>query len=292
EGKELKVRPPAYQADGVQGKQYAVQVLTVPQSRLRHAVEVVKMLLADGQYAYLYRRDFGGKSWYRIRAGFFATPDEAQATGEYILAHYADRKLFKEFWVTVPSQRELRGDLIEYGAQQVKPWVVELPERDNQGKALEDLRALSTEADFAYISQRQDKATSKFAYRTRVGFFNSEKRAQDFIAARKASIAVLGEGKPVKLDGFEETLPGQNLRLGKPVPGEPYTEPPIDHNAAKMTAPAGEAKPAAKAEALKPAAKAEAPAAKKAAAPAKSAAPAATKGSSGVAPFERSAQPQ
>jgi hypothetical protein len=240
EGKELKVRSPGYNPDGVTGKHYAVQVLTVPQSRLKYATEVVKSLLSDGQYAYLYRRDFGGKSWYRIRAGFFATPEEAQEAGEYILARHADKKMFKEYWVTLPSQRELRGELIEFGAQQVKPWVVELPERDTQGKALEDLRALSTETDFVYISQRKDKDSGKFAYRTRIGFFGSEKTAQDFIAKKKGGIALVAEGKARKVETFEETLPGQNLRLGKPVPGEPYTEPPPNHDkptGAKVTAP-------------------------------------------------------
>lgn len=229
EGKVLTVRPPAYSPDGVTGKQYAVQVLTVPDTRLRHAVEVVKTLLADGQYAYLYRRDFGGKSWYRIRAGFFATAEEAAEAGETILARYADRKLFKEYWVTVPSQRERRGELIDYGAQRVKPWVVELPERETQGKALEDLRAISAQADFAYISQRKDEASGKYAYRTRVGFFGSETGAKDFIAKHGGRIPLLADAKAVNVTGFEEALPGQNFKLGKPVPGVPYTEPPPDY---------------------------------------------------------------
>jgi hypothetical protein len=128
---------------------------------------------------------------------------------------------------------------------------VELPERETQNKALEDLRALSTEAEFAYISQRRVKDGNSFAYRTRVGFFGTEKKAGEFIAKKKAAgLALMGDSKAVKIDTFEETLPGQNLRLGKPVPGEPYTEPPVNHDksaSAKVSAPtAAESKGATK----------------------------------------------
>lgn len=257
DGKELKVRPPSTTAQGAAEKQYAVQVLTVSENRLQYATTVVKILLADGQYAYLYRRDFGGKSWYRIRAGFFPTQEQARQAGEAILAKYADQKLFKEFWVTLPSHRELRGELIDFGAQQVKPWVVQLPDRDSHAKALEDLRQLSPESEFVYISQRRDKDSGKFIYRTRVGFFTDEQTAQGFITRKTGAAPLLADAKAVKVESFEEALPGQNLKLGKSAPGEPYTDPPADSStpaggksagsvpdekSAAMPAPAGAAK--------------------------------------------------
>ncbi len=241
EGKELKVRPPTHTAQGAADKQYAVQVLTVPETRLQYATDVVKTLLADGQYAYLYRRDFGGKSWYRIRAGFFPTQEQARQAGEAIVAKYADQKLFKEFWVMLPSHRELRGELIDFGAQQVKPWVAQLPDRDSHAKALEDLRLLSPESDFVYISQRRDKDSGKFVYRTRVGFFTDEQKAKEFIARKTGTLPLLAEAKAVKVETFEEALPGQNLKLGKPAQGE-TAEPPPESKSAAMPAPAGPAK--------------------------------------------------
>jgi hypothetical protein len=294
EGKVLTVRPPGHSPDGVSGKQYAVQVLTVPGTRLRYATEVVKTLLADGQYAYLYRRDFAGKSWYRIRAGFFATPEEAAEAGETILARYADRNLFKEYWVTVPSQRERRGELMDFGAQRVKPWVVELPERETQGKALEDLRALSLEADFAYISQRKDETHGKYAYRTRVGFFESEAGAKDFIVKHGGRIPLLTGAKAVNVTGFEEALPGQNFKLGKPVPGEPYTEPPPDYRKPVTTKtgppPVAEQKPDGRAKQAQPPSPRAGASAGKDAPERKSVSPAAQ--GSGTAPFEQPAAPK
>ncbi len=241
EGKELKVRPPNSTAQGAAEKQYAVQVLTVPENRLPYATGVVKTLLADGQYAYLYRRDFGGKSWYRIRAGFFPSQEQARQAGEAILAKYADKKLFKEYWVMLPSHRELRGELIDFGAQQVKPWVAQLPDRGTHEKSLEDLRALSPETEFVYISQRKDKDSGKFIYRTRVGFFTDEQKAQAFIAQKSGTVPVLADAKAVKVENFEEALPGQNLKLGKPEPGAAPAAAP-DAKSAAMPAPAGAAK--------------------------------------------------
>jgi hypothetical protein len=244
EGKELKVRPPTTAVDGAVGQQYAVQVLTVSEKNLKYATELVKTLLGDGQYAYLYRRDFGGKSWYRIRAGFFPDREQARQAGEAIVSKYADKKLFKEYWVTLPSQRELRGELIDFGAQRVKPWVVQLPERDTHAKALEDLRGLSPESEFIYISQRKDPEGTKYTYRTRVGFFASEDAAQAFIKQKSGNIALLGEAKVVKVENFEETLPGQHLKLGKPGAGEAAAPP--EPKARAVSSPAPAAKAAAK----------------------------------------------
>ena len=132
--------------------------------------------------------------------------------------------------------------MIDFGAQQVKPWVVQLPERDSHGKALEDLRVLSPESDFVYISQRRDKDSGKFAYRTRVGFFTDEQKANDFIAQKSGPLPLLGEAQAVKLENFEEALPGQNLKLSKPAKGESAEAPAESKSAAAMPGAASPAK--------------------------------------------------
>ena len=225
EGQELKVKgdpspaPPG--AEGPAGRLYAVQVLTVPDTRLERAVSLVRMLMTDGQFAYLYRKEADGKRWFRIRVGFYRSAEEAKRAGEALLARYGDRKVFKEFWVMLPSELELKGGHLDYGVQQARPWVVELPQRGTHRESLEDLRKVSAASEFVYIAQKRDGAATPphYIYRTRIGFFSSEDEVRAFIAAQKDAAPLLGEGQAVKLESFEEALPGQNLRLGKPAQG-------------------------------------------------------------------------
>jgi LysM repeat protein len=225
EGQQLKVKrdsPPTLpDGQGSPDRRFAVQVLTVPDTGLERAVGLVRMLLADGQYAYLYRKEDEGKRWFRIRVGFFRSEDEARQAGQALLARYAERKVFKEFWVMRPSELELKGGHLDYGVQQAKPWVVELPQRGTHHQALEDLRTVSSASDFVYIAQKRDGTSqpAPYVYRTRIGFFASEAEAQDFIASHKAAAPLLGEGQAAQVERFEEALPGQNLRLGKPTQG-------------------------------------------------------------------------
>jgi hypothetical protein len=235
-GQQLTVKTdgsPGYPgAAAPSGKLYAVQVLTVPDRRLGRAVGIVRRLLADGHFAYLYRHEADGKRFYRIRVGFYASPEDAMRAGEDIVAKYQPQKLFKDYWVTRPSDVELQGGQMDYGVQETRPWVVELPERGSHHEALEDLRKIAAASDFAYIAQKRagsarserlhgepEESAVRYVYRTRIGFFASESQARAFIAAHKGSAAVLEQGAPVRLDNFQEALPGQNLRLSKPAQG-------------------------------------------------------------------------
>ncbi len=223
EGKVLKVRrnpPPAAAGNAGTQKietQYAVQLIALPESRLKQSTELVKMLLANGQYAYLYLQELDGKRFYRIRAGFFSSEQDAEIAGEELTRRYADHKIFKDYWVVIPSQRELRGEKIDFGAQQSKPWVVELPERQSQGDALDDLRKVARQSEFSYIAQKKDGAAqpAHYLYRIRIGFFGTEEAAQQFIQQKQAKELLLGQAHAVKLENFNELLPGQNLKLSE-----------------------------------------------------------------------------
>ena len=224
-GQQLTVKPdvsPYYPGAALpSGKLYAVQVLTVPDRRLERAVKIVHRLLADGHFAYLYLREADGKRWYRIRVGFFASPEDATLAGEDIVTQYLSQKLFKDFWVMRPSGLELQGGHLDYGAQQGRPWVVELPERGSHHEALQDLRKIAAASEFAYIAQKRASGTdpARWVYRTRIGFFPTESQAQAFIAAHKGSVTVLEQGSPARVDNFQEELPGQNFRLRRPKQG-------------------------------------------------------------------------
>jgi hypothetical protein len=225
EGKELKIKgdpsPELPDGRGPTEPLYAVQVLTVPDTRLERAVGLVRMLMTDGQFAYLYRKEADGKRWFRIRVGFYRSVDEAKQAGEALLTRYGERKVFKEFWVMRPSELELKGGHLDYGVQQARPWVVELPQRGTHRESLADLRKVSAASEFVYIAQKRDGSATppRYIYRTRIGFFSSEAEARDFIAAHKEAAPLLGDGQVVKVETFEEALPGQNLRLGKPAQG-------------------------------------------------------------------------
>jgi hypothetical protein len=196
-------------------------MLTVPDTRLERAMRIVHQLIADGHFAYLYRKEADGKRFYRIRVGFYPTPEYAMQAGESILAKYAAQKVFKEYWVMRPSDLELQGGHLDYGMQEARPWVVELPQRDSHHDALEDLRKVASASEFAYIAQKRDGSSTpaRYIYRTRIGFFASEGQAKDFIAAHKGTADVLSQGEPVRVKNLQEALPGQNMRLGKPAQG-------------------------------------------------------------------------
>ncbi len=220
EGQELKVKGDASTAlpDGqaTPDRQYAVQMLTVPESRIERAMRIVRMLIADGHFAYLYRHEADGKRFFRIRVGFYKTEDEAKQAGQALVGRYA--KLFTEYWAMRPSDVELKGGHLDFGVQQARPWVVELPQRSSHHDALEDLRKVTDASEFAYIAQKRDTAATPahYVYRTRIGFFASEAEARKFVDAHKGAAPLLGEGQAVQVDNFQEALPGQNLKMAKP----------------------------------------------------------------------------
>lgn len=219
EGQELRVKGDASTAlpDGPSkpDRQFAVQMLTVPDDRIERAVRIVRLLITDGQFAYLYRHEADGKRFFRIRVGFYRTEDEAKQAGEALVARYG--KLFKEYWAMRPSDVELKGGHLDFGVQQARPWVVELPQRDSHKQALDDLRQVVGASEFAYIAQKRDGAASpaRYLYRTRIGFFASEADARTFVAAHRGAAPLLGDGRPVQVDNFTEAFPGQNMKMGK-----------------------------------------------------------------------------
>jgi len=196
-------------------KKYAVQLVSLEEHQLDRGLEIVKALLADGRYAYLYRTRVKGKAWYRIRSGFFTTKAEAEQAGDAIRERFAKRRYFSDpYWVMLPSDRELRGELLQFGAQRAKPWVIELRNRPSRQMALEDLRKVSDLGTFAYISRRpQDRARSE-VFRTRVGFFATREEATAVYARARREIELNWDNTGVaELQNFAELLPGQHVRL-------------------------------------------------------------------------------
>jgi hypothetical protein len=219
-GEELTVRarPPAAQ-EGAIKKKFAIQLMTLPAKQMGKALDLVKTLLRDGYYGYLYRIEDQGRVAYRIRVGFFETDQQANEVAQQILAKYQERPDSpRQYWVMVPSDRELRGELLDFGAQRAKPWVIELPMLGTQGEALEEMRSASGLGDFVYIAQGRGNNNARFVYRTRIGFFQSAQEAETVMARHKDRLPQLAEGRVVELSNFNEILPGQNFRLRKPKP--------------------------------------------------------------------------
>jgi hypothetical protein len=179
-------------------------------------MRIVRQLMTDGHFAYLYRHEADGKRFFRIRVGFYKTEDEAKQAGQALLGRYS--KVFKEYWAMRPSEVELKGGHLDFGVQQARPWVVELPQRGSHHDALEDLRKVTAASEFAYIAQKRDAAATPahYFYRTRIGFFASEADARKFVDDHKGAAPLLSEGQAVQVDNFQEALPGQNLKMGKP----------------------------------------------------------------------------
>ena len=217
-GQELKVRQVKEAPSGPPGpvkKKFALQLLSVPLTQRAYAVEVVKKLLAEGHYAYLYRADVNGNSSYRIRAGFYESEAEAHEAEAGIRARIGEKKLLPEkFWVVVPSDRELRGEMFEYGVQRSRPWVIELPHRESHSAALKDLRKVFPTSDFAYIAQAKDSLSGLFVYSTRIGFFSDQDEAESFIRNRgDAQDGLWRKAKVMTVKSFGESLPGQTVQL-------------------------------------------------------------------------------
>ncbi len=204
-------------AAGPVKKKYAVQLVSLEDTKLEQALKIVKTLIAGGQYAYLYRAEVDGKDWYRIRVGFFETMAQARAAGNTIKARYRKAKLFPDrYWIMIPPEEELRGEVLEFGAQRAKPWVIELRWRPIQKMALEDLRKVSHLGQFVYIAQKRQRGNRSFIYRTRIGFYATRAEAQTARTAAMKQIKLNWAGSGVvELRDFEEILPGQNVRLAE-----------------------------------------------------------------------------
>ncbi|MFH2133217.1 MAG: SPOR domain-containing protein [bacterium] len=176
--------------DRTRKKRYALQLMSLNTDQLDKGVDIVKFLIKDGYHAYLYRTREKIKRpnlkeaqyFYRIRVGFFETEREALGVGEDILEQYGSRRIFpSNYWAVLPSYSELDGELIDFGIQRNKPWLIQLNDNTSRKEAINDLKALASFVDYSYISQKKDEAGG-FRYRTRIGFYETKADAGKILA--------------------------------------------------------------------------------------------------------------
>ncbi len=193
-GKRLIVKPKTASRsktsfDRTRKKRYAVQLMSLDIDQLDRAVNIVKFLIKDGYHAYLYRtrekikipNSAKSQYFYRIRVGFFETEGEALNVGQEIVEN-DERGVFpQDYWAVLPSYSELNGELIDFGIQRNKPWIIQLAEQGSRTEAINDLKSITSVAEFSYISQSQSPE-GEFLYRTRVGFFENQKEAEKVLA--------------------------------------------------------------------------------------------------------------
>ena len=215
QGQRLTVKPDGQPRVEVSGeKKYTFQLASMNERQLKRGLFVVRTLMKDGYYAYLYRHEDKGQVFFRIRSGFYDSEARAKALGAEIKARYAKQNFFPDaLWVVPPSAAEQRGEGLVFGAQLANPWVVELRDRDSHADALSDLHQVAKAGDFAYIWQTQNPLNKRFVYRVRIGFFGSEVAAKKLLEGKSGE--PWGDAKALKVDKFEETLPGQPMVLGE-----------------------------------------------------------------------------
>ncbi|MDH5753206.1 MAG: SPOR domain-containing protein [Deltaproteobacteria bacterium] len=213
EGQELTVSeeqvfPPRLPTEG---KKYSVQLVSLPDNSYRRGVKVASSLISDGYYAYVYRADAGGKSVYRIRSGLYNSEEEARMVADEIRMRYQEHNWFPDApWISVPEEAELLGEMLDFGALLINPWVITVTSRDKHSEALADMKQIKNGGIFAYLSQGRD-TSGRFVYRTRVGYFPSKGEAEKVIADHKGPL--WETAVPEMVIRFEEASPGQLLRL-------------------------------------------------------------------------------
>lgn len=227
-GRKLKIKPRKVEkADLISQKgkkRYALQLMSLELDKMDEAINIVKMLIQDGYYAYLYKtrekiQTRSGKSsqyFYRIRTGFFVTEQEARTAGEEIFNKYRKLNIFPaDYWPVLPSYSELGGELLDFGVQRTKPWIIQLSEYRSRKEAIETLKLITGLADFAYISQRKHKEEG-FEYRVRTGFFEQAVQARkqlDFIQRKLGNI--FKKARVMEIKNLNESLPGQTTPADK-----------------------------------------------------------------------------
>lgn len=214
-GRELKVAPADKNLrDPVVGKKWVIQLAALNEKLLKRAVNVVRLLIKNGHYAYLTRHEADGQVWLRIRSGFFDSKAEAEESAGKILTQFADKKLFPEkAEIYAATKEEKQGGNLVFGAQLTKPWVIELADRETHSATLKDLRKLRGSKKFAYIWQEKNAETRRFVYRVRIGFFASEKSAKAVLKGKTKGI--WENARVSRIKALEETLPGQPHKLGE-----------------------------------------------------------------------------
>lgn len=214
EGQELTVDEPESKPPPLSGeKKFAFQLASMGENGLRRATYVVRVMMKDGYYGYVNSGEKDGQTYYRIRSGFYDSEDQAKSKAEEIRERYAKENYFpSDPWVFPSTNSEMSGEEMVFGAQLSSPWVVELGDKDTHGAALKELRRISKQGRFTYIWQTRTSFSKRFVYRVRIGFFGSQKMAEDMIA--DGSGEMWEDAQPVKVEQMEETLPGQYHRLG------------------------------------------------------------------------------
>lgn len=214
EGQELTVDDPESKPPVLSGeKKFAFQLASMGENGLRRATYVVRVMMKDGYYGYVNRGEKDGQTYYRIRSGFYDSEGQAKSMAEEIRERYSKENFFpSDPWVFPSTNAEMSGEGMVFGAQLSSPWVVELGDKDTHGEALRDLRRISNRGSFSYIWQTRTSFSKRFVYRVRIGFFASQKQAEEMIAGRGGEL--WEDAKPVKVEQMEETLPGQFHRLG------------------------------------------------------------------------------
>ncbi|MCG8339278.1 MAG: SPOR domain-containing protein [Proteobacteria bacterium] len=227
-GKRLVFRPKETDKnktsfDRTRKKRYAVQLMSLDTDQLELAVDIVKFLITDGYHAYLYRtRDkikppsaSKAQYFYRIRVGFFETGQEALNTGEEIAVRYEDKNIFPmDYWAVLPSYSELNGELIDFGIQRNKPFIIQLGQKSSRQDAIQDLKDIASIVDFSYISQKYNPEGG-FLYRIRVGFFETEKEANRALSRIQGATGNRHyNARILEIRHVMETAPGQ--KTGQP----------------------------------------------------------------------------
>lgn len=109
----------------------------------------------------------------------------------------------------LPSYSELNGELIDFGIQRNKPWIIQLGVQNSRQEAISDLKQLTSIVDFSYISQNQDE-NGGFHYRTRVGFFETQNEAQKVLNSIQGKIPnKFANAQLMEIRHVMETAPGQ-----------------------------------------------------------------------------------
>ena len=223
-GKRLIIKPQEREKAGIsfnksRKKKYALQLMSLNLDQLELAIDIVKFLIKDGYYAYLYRtrekirnQSTGTLQYfYRIRVGFFETETEARNIGAEILDRYMEKRIFSDdYWAVLPSYQELSGELIDFGIQRTKPWIIQMSHRSNRADAIDDLKALTSLVEFSYISQKKNQEGG-YQYRVRVGFYETGKEAEVALAKiQTSSQSRFPNSKILEIHHVMESAPGQS----------------------------------------------------------------------------------
>ena len=195
-----------------ENKRYAIQLAAMSENQLPRADKVVRRLITDGYFVYLYPFEDDRGLWYRIRTGFYNSPDVASAVAREIQERYAEQNYFPgELKPITVEPDEQMGDKLVMGVQRVAPWVVQLAGRGTHREALLDLRTTRMAGTFAYIHQRREPGADQYTYSIRIGYYTTRKEAEALIAGNNG--AEWQGARPVQVWNFEEALPGQTLKI-------------------------------------------------------------------------------